>query len=55
MEEKMVPKIMGFTGGASLNEPTCQYRRHERHEFNPWVRKIPWRRAWQPTLVFLPG
>ena len=23
--------------------------------FNPWVRKIPWRRAWQPTLVFLPG
>ena len=25
-----------------------------RHEYNPWVRKIPWRRAWQPTLVFLP-
>ena len=23
--------------------------------FNPWVRKIPWRRAWQSTLVFLPG
>ena len=23
--------------------------------FNPWVGKIPWRRAWQPTLVFLPG
>ena len=22
---------------------------------DPWVRKIPWRRAWQPTLVFLPG
>ena len=21
----------------------------------PWVGKIPWRRAWQPTLVFLPG
>ena len=20
-----------------------------------WVRKIPWRREWQPTLVFLPG
>ena len=20
-----------------------------------WVRKIPWRRAWQPTPVFLPG
>ena len=23
--------------------------------FDPWVRKIPWRREWQPTLVFLPG
>ena len=22
--------------------------------FHPWVRKIPWRRAWQPLLVFLP-
>ena len=22
---------------------------------NPWVRKIPWTRAWQPTAVFLPG
>ena len=23
--------------------------------FEPWVRKIPWRRQWQPTPVFLPG
>ena len=23
--------------------------------FDPWVWKIPWRRAWQPTPVFLPG
>ena len=23
--------------------------------FNPWVGKVPWRRAWQPTPVFLPG
>ena len=23
--------------------------------FDPWVRKIPWRREWQPTIVFLPG
>ena len=27
----------------------------KRHRFHPWVRKIPWRRAWQPTPVFLPG
>ena len=26
-----------------------------RHGFNLWVRKIPWRRKWQPTPVFLPG
>jgi hypothetical protein len=26
-----------------------------RPEFNPWVRKIPWRRKWQPAAVFLPG
>ena len=25
------------------------------HRFDPWVGKIPWRRKWQPTPVFLPG
>ena len=42
-------------GGASDKEPTGQYRRHKNHGFNPWVRKIPWRRAWQPIPIFLPG
>ena len=46
---------VGFPGGASGKEPASQNRRHNRHEFNPWVRKIPWRRTWQPTPVFLPG
>ena len=32
-----------------------QCRRCKRCEFNPWVGKIPWRRAWQLTPVFLPG
>ena len=36
-------------------EPTCQCRRGKRHTFGTWVGKIPWRRAWQPTSVFLPG
>jgi len=36
-------------------EPACQCRRHKRRKFDAWVRKIPWRRAWQPTPVFLPG
>ena len=32
-----------------------QCRRHRRRRFSPWVRKIPWRRKWQPTPAFLPG
>ena len=31
---------LGFPGGASGKEPACQCRRHKRHRFNPWVRKI---------------
>ena len=46
---------LGFLGNASGKEPTCQCRRHKRCKFDPWVRKIPWSRAWQPTPVFLPG
>ena len=46
---------MGFPGGTSGKEPTYQCRRHKRSGFDPWVRKIPWRSAWQPTPVFLPG
>ena len=45
----------GLPGGASGKEPNCQCRRHKRRGFDPWVRKIPWRRKWQPTPVFLTG
>ena len=34
---------------------SLQCRRCQRRGFDPWVGKIPWRRAWQPTPVFLPG
>ena len=44
-----------FPGGASGKEPTCQCRRCKRCRFDPCVRKIPWRRKWQLTPVFLPG
>ena len=47
--------FMGFPGGASGKEPACQCRRYKRCRFDPWVGKIPWKRKWQPTLVFLPG
>ena len=42
-----------FSGGTSGKELACQCRRHKRLRFDPSVRKVPWRRAWQPTLVFL--
>ena len=43
---------LGFSGGASGKESACQCRRCR---FSPWVKKIPWRRKWQTTPVFLPG
>ena len=42
-------------GGPSGKEPVCQCRRCKRWEFDPWVMKLPWRKAWQPTPGFLPG
>ena len=47
-----VSGLPGVTGG---EEPSCQCRTCKSFRFNPWVRKIPWRRAWQLTPVFLPG
>ena len=45
---------MSFPGGSSGTKPTCQCRRWKRCGFDPQVGKISWRRAWQPTPVFLP-
>ena len=43
---------MGFPGGSVVkNAPTMP----EPKEMQSLIRKIPWRRAWQPTPVFLPG
>ena len=38
----------------SGKEPACQCRRRKRGGLDPWVGKIPGRRAWQSTPVFLP-
>ena len=48
-------RVLDFLGGASGKEPACHCRRCKRHGFNPWIGKIPWKRAWQPIAVFLPG
>ena len=45
----------GFPGGARGKELACQWRGCQRQGFNPSFGKITWRRAWQPTPVFLPG
>ena len=47
--------LWGFLGCASGKEPTCQCRKHKRRGFDSCVGNIPWRRARQPTPVFLPG
>jgi len=47
--------VGGFLGCASSKEPACQWRRYKKHGFNPWFRKMPWKRKWQPIPVFLPG
>ena len=46
---------LGFPGGSSGKEPVCQSRKCKRCLFDFWVGKIPWRRAWQLTPIFLPG
>ena len=43
---------VGFPGGSDCKESACQCRRPR---FDPWVEKVPWRREWQPSTVFLPG
>ena len=50
-------RVWGFIGGSVIKKknPACQCRRYKRWWFNPWVGKIPWKKAWQPTPVFLPG
>ena len=47
--DRAVPTTHWWLSG---KESACQCRRHR---FDPWVRKIPWRRKRQSTPVFLPG
>ena len=58
-EIKTNPFEIYFPGGASGKVPACQCRRQSLGwlgcRFDPCFGKIPWRRAWQPTPVFLPG
>ena len=47
---------MGFPGGSVVkNLPTKAGNEGKSLKFGPWAGKIPWRRKWRPTLVFLLG
>ena len=48
--KQFLPSPFGLPGGSDSKE--CLQCRLG---FYPWVGKIPWRRAWQPTPVFMPG
>ena len=44
--------LSGLPRSRSGKESACQFRSCR---FDPWVGKIPWRRKWQPSPIFLPG
>ena len=49
----MLHKIrQDFPGGTSGKESTCQFRKHKRFRFNPWVGKIPWRKKATHSNIF---
>ena len=48
-------KYMDFQVALVVKNPPANAEDIKRCGFQIWVRKIPWRRAWQPTPVFLPG
>ena len=52
---KWAKDLNTLSSGSSGYKPACRCRRRKRCGFEPWVGKIPWRRAWQPNPVLLPG
>ena len=54
-KSQYISKVTGIKGLLWwLSGKECR-RNCRRRGFHPWVRKIPWRRKWQSTRVFLPG
>ena len=46
---------MASRGSSWPRDWKCFLRLCRRPGFDPWVGKVPWRRKWQPTPVFMPG
>ena len=53
----MYYNLMGFPGGSGGKESACQSRRHKvlMSGLIPGSGRSPWKKAWQPTPVFLSG
>ena len=47
--------LMGFLGGSVVKNSSANAEDSGDPGFDPWIGRIPWRRKWQPTPVFLPG
>ena len=47
--------FFGLPRWCSGKESAWQCKRCRRRGFNPWIRKITWRRNWKPSPLFLPG
>ena len=45
--------LRSMADGKGGKESACQCRSRKGCGFDPWIGKIPWRRKWQPTAVFL--
>ena len=54
-EELRSKGIVGLPWWLGGKRICLQCRSHRRRAFDSWVREIHWRRAWQPTPVFLLG
>ena len=52
--ERLHFHLLLYPGGVSGKELNCQCRRPKRCGFGSWIGKIPWRRTWLPTSLFLP-
>ena len=51
-KQSALPNVASLVAGWENKKSACQRRRCG---FEPWIGKIPWRRKWQPTPVFLSG
>ena len=55
MQKQACDKIQHFSWASLVAQMVKNPLAMKETWFSPWVGKIPWKRAWQPTPVFLPG